>query len=178
MPFNYESEYFFHISLLDVEILNREDFLRLNHELTMPNENEEILVDDGMIERIWWNDDDSISLDDQNNNTAVQNELIHTESVYEHELPVAEVLPSRSGTNGNSTLNGITLSTVSVTLSVKSLNRCNLISITDDVVTPTKEWKDTFYFKPRMRNCLKFLYRETIDPLCSYGWPHIMFVSI
>lgn len=82
--------------------------------------------------------------------------------------------PSQSGTNGHSTLNNITLSTVSVTLSVKSLNKLNVLAITNATVTPSLEWRDLFYFSDTMKKCLKRIYRNEIDSLCSYGWPHIM----
>ncbi|XP_031623585.1 uncharacterized protein LOC116340951 isoform X2 [Contarinia nasturtii] len=158
----------------DVGILNREDFLRLNHELTMPREHEEIVIDDEMIERIYWNDDESITFDGQIDNTPARNESVRNTSIHNMSVQNESVQPSRSGTYGNSTLNGISLSTLSVTLSVKSLNRCNVLVITDDIVTAARDWADVFYFNNQMRTCLKHLYRGAIDPLCAYGWPHIM----
>lgn len=139
--------------------------MRLNHELSMPRESPII---DGSIERIWFNDDvdDSITED----NVPVDNASIRDEtSTHTHQ-------PSHSGTYGNSFLNSIynTLSTISVTLSVQLLNKCNVLAITDDDVTPSLDWKDLFYFKDKLQLCIQHLYRNQIDPLCSYGWPHIM----
>lgn len=126
----------------------------------MPRSAEQI---DEMAEYIWMNDDDPMSFNDTQLDITLG-----------PDGPTLVRQPSNSGTHGNSALTGHTMSTVSMTLSVKSLNKWNVLAITENVVVPSKEWKDTFYFRDKIRACLKRLYRDRIDPLCSYGWPHIM----
>lgn len=139
----------------DVEVLNREDFLRLNHELRMPK-SDDIFYDENA-ERIWIGED-STSSDMKCDNASVQT------------TPSQNLQPSHTGTYGHSALNGYSLSTVSVTLSVKSLNRWNVLAITDEEVTPSREWKDVFYFPDKLKSYLKRVYRNEINSLCSYGW--------
>lgn len=145
-----------------MKILNKDDFLRLNHEITQPRAEEAI---DEMAEYIWMNDDDPMSFEDR------QIE-IGTEAIPEE--PAQNRQHSQSGTHGHSALTGHSMSTVSMTLSVKSLNKWNLMKITHAIVDRTNQWKDTFYFKDKVRDCMKRLYRDRIDPMCAWGWPHIM----
>lgn len=119
---------------------------------------------DEMAENILMNDD-VLSNDMQIDNVSVRSNLNVTQNRHQ---------PSHSGTQANSALNGHTLSTTSMTLSVKSLNKLNVLAITDDVVDPTSEWKNTFYFSPSTTKVLQKIYHNQIDPLCSYAWPHIM----
>ncbi|XP_055299568.1 uncharacterized protein LOC129567060 isoform X2 [Sitodiplosis mosellana] len=147
----------------DVKTLEKDDFFRLNHEITMPRAEDQIDEMAGY-HNIWMDADDPMSFDD-----AQQIEIASGNDEPERQPP-----PSQSGTHGNSALTGHSMSTVSMTLSIKSLNKWNVLAITHDVVVPTKDWKDTFYFKDQIRSCLKRLFRDKIDPLCSYAWPTIM----
>lgn len=131
--------------------------MRLNHELNIPRE-EDTAFDENA-ERIWY-DEDEVDMRLENNSTQT--------------APSQNRQPSHTGTYGNSALNGYTLSSESVTLYVKSLNRLNVLAITDDEVTPTRDWKDMFYFPNRLQSYLKHIYRNEINAICSYGWPHIM----
>lgn len=128
----------------------------------MPRAEDQI---DEMAGHIWMDVDDPMAFDDTQQIEIVSN----------NDEPVArQPPPSQSGTHGNSALTGHSMSTVSMTLSIKSLNKWNVLAITHDHVNPTKDWKMTFYFSDQMRSVLKRLFREVIDPLCSFGWPTIM----
>lgn len=143
-----------------VEILTRKDFLRLNHELSWRRT--EVPINE-TAENILMNDD-VLSIDMRAANTSARNTVNATQNRH----------PTQSGTNDNSALNGYSLSSTSMTLSVKSLNKLNVLAITDDVVSPTTEWKNAFYFSELTISVLKQSYRNEIDPMCSYGWPHIL----
>lgn len=131
--------------------------MRLNHELKIPH-NDEISFDENA-ERIWHDEDE---VDMQYENASIQT------------APSQNLQPSQTGTYGNSAFNGYSLSTVSVTLSVKSLNRWNVLAISDDEVKPSHEWKDVFYFPEQLRMYLKRVYRDEMNAICSFGWPHVM----
>lgn len=119
---------------------------------------------DEMAEYIWMNDDDPMAFNDTQ--IDIPSSL--------DETPTRNQQQSQSGTHGNSALTGHSMSTVSMTLSVKSLNKYNVLAITDNIVDPSKEWKDTFYFKDNVQAFVKRWYQNQLDPVCSYGWPHIM----
>lgn len=137
----------------DVEVLNRQDFLRLNHELSIPHVDEILYNEDD--ERIWLGEDG----DDELTKCSASVKTAQTQS----------------GKHSNTfhTI-GQSLSTVSVTLSVKSLNRWSVVAITDDDVTPSQEWKDVVYFQDNLKKYLVQLYQHQMNLLCSYGWPHVM----
>lgn len=141
---------------LGVEILNRNDFLRLNHD--MSRRRPEIMYNE-TAENILMNDD-ILSIDMEMDSASVQNAT-------ENNQP-------DSITYAYSALNGNTLSTTSMTLSLKSLNKLNVCALADDSIIPTFEWKDTFYFSANVVDALKLMYKDKMDPLCSYGWPHTM----
>lgn len=128
----------------------------MNHELNIPQDND--ISFDENAERIWY-DEDEDEVDMRIDSASVQT------------APSQNRQPSHTGTYGNSALNGCTLSTVSVTLSLKSLSRLNVLAITDDVVKPSREWKDVSYFQDRLKT---YLNRNDINAVCSYGWPHVM----
>lgn len=73
-----------------------------------------------------------------------------------------------SGIHGNS------LSEETNTLSVKLLNKLNVLIITSDEVTPVEKWDEIGFFSKQTQECLKQFYRDGIDRQCSYGWPHVM----
>lgn len=66
------------------------------------------------------------------------------------------------------------LSTVSLTLSVKSLNKLNVLVITENDVIPTTSWSEAFYFRNQMKLTLTKMLKNGIEPQFSSGWPHIM----
>lgn len=104
--------------------------------------------------------DDILSIDMEIDSASVQN--------------ATENRQPDSITYAYSALNGNTLSTTSMTLSLKSLNKLNVCALADDSIIPTFEWKDAFYFFPNVVDTLKLMYKDKMDPLCSYGWPHTM----
>lgn len=188
--------FFFHIAS-DVRVLSREDVLRLNHEMAFWKQDE---IDiDVNAERIWMNDDRLSSIDLQFE-CASQQEVTsqqqrrsshsgsHGSRAIDQQFSVDLQLESasrlaassqnlqsiHSGTQGLSSIAESSLSTVSVTLSVKTLNKLNVLVITEDDVMPTQKWSDAFYFNNQMKLCLSKLFPNGIEPQCSYGWPHIM----
>lgn len=144
------------MSFSDVIPLGKNDFWSLHHEFTL-RVAEDITIDE-TIEQIWMSDDSkNVHFDATSVNDSAENN--HT---------------NQSETCGNSTMNSIALSHVTVTLSLHSLLRLNVMAISDDPVAPTSIWENAYYFSERLKYCLKKLYRNEMDPLCSFAWPHIM----
>lgn len=154
------------VFLLDVRPLNRDDFLRLDN-----------------VQKIW------LQIDDADVNNVDEFEFaerilveedpvtlmnLNFESVSQQEILLHHQQASQSSVQGYSGLNSSSLSTMSMTLSVKSLNKLNAIIVTDDEVVPVKEWRDISYFSDRMKQFLMQFYQYGIDLQCAYGWPHIM----
>lgn len=161
---------------LDVHTLDHEDFLRLNHQMALTrfdSDNEMGIADDEIAkaERIYLNDEtlSSIELEleleeqsdqvdsRQKRDSCSQNPCSHVSS----SLAI-------SGINGNS------LSEETNTLSVKLLNKLNVLILTSDEITPVEKWEDMSYFTPQAKKFLKRFYSNEIDRQCSYGWPHVM----
>lgn len=141
----------------DVDVLNREDFMRLNHELCFwpPDE---VDFDENAAERIWANDDPMSSIDlefessfqqdiSPQNGQSSQHGAQGYSDQHENASQHSQHHPStHSGTQGYISIAESSMSTDSMTLSVKTLNKLNLLVITEDDVVQTQQWSDAFYF--------------------------------
>lgn len=168
--------------------------MRLNHEMAFWKQ-DEIDLDDN-VERIWMNEDRLSSIDlkyeyeSQQENTSQLHQSNHSgpngsiderfsfdlqlESASHLAASSQNLQSTHSGTQGLSSIAESSLSTVSLTISVKTLNKLNVLVITENDVMPTKKWSDAFYFNKQMRMCLSKLFPNGVEAQCSYGWPHIM----
>lgn len=161
------------IQLLEVCPLDREDFFRLNHHMAFQtgSDNEMEMSDDevAVADRIYQNDEtlSPIDLELERDSYPVDcsqslgNRSQHAKSHASSSLAV-------SGINSNS------LSEETNTLSVKLLNKLNVLIITSDEVTPAEKWHKIGYFTQQTKTFLKHYFVDGIDRQCSYGWPHIM----
>lgn len=151
--------------ILDVSVLNIEDFLRKNHQLAFLKCEE--VSEDGSAERIWVNDDPMSSIKTKSTHK-------HVESVSRQVVTAQNHQQCQSSSHSYSGFSGNSMNTMSLPLCVKSLNKFNLLIVTDDDITPAKQWSDAIYFPEKMKYCLQQLYPRGIEPQCSYGWPNIM----
>lgn len=156
----------------DVRPLDREDFLRLNHNFTglrMIFNNDKAIEDDNEIakaERIFLNDDTLSSLELENDEVdySTQRKRCDSKQPYSHVSSSLVI----SGFNGNA------LSEETNTLSVKLLNKLNVIIIASDEITPTETWNEVGFFTKETNAFLMQFYRNGIERQCAYGWPHMM----
>lgn len=143
--------------------LDREDFLRLNHQLAFcsGSDNEMAMAEDEMAqaERIWNYFGEQLSSNDLELENESKHARSHTNSMVT--MPI-------SGIDGNS------LSEETMTLSVKKLYKLNSLIITGDEVTPANQWNDLSYFTDQTKTFLMRYYPDGIDQQSSYAWPHIM----
>lgn len=130
----------------------------MNHQMSQPRE--EIAEP---IDQKWWNND--LTLDSASELTASVPDAL---SEYDSH-------PSSVSQRTHSVLKGCPTSAASITQSIKSLNRLNVVVLCDDeYLTPTNEWKDAHYFSDQMQKYLYRLYPKGIDTHCSFGWAHLM----
>lgn len=71
-------------------------------------------------------------------------------------------------------IHGSSLREETNTISVKLLNKLNVLIISSDDVTPIEKWNDIGFFPRQTKTILKQFYQNGIDRQCSYGWPHVM----
>lgn len=147
--------------------------MRLNHHMAFrsDSDNEMATADDEMAnaEHIFMNDEtlSSIDLKLEKQSDQVDSCQKH-ESCSEHPCSHATSSLAISGINGNS------LSEETNTLSVKLLNKLNVLIITSDEITPVEKWEEMSYFTSQAKTFLKRFYSNEIDRQCAFAWPHIM----
>lgn len=156
-------------------MLDREDFLRLNHEMAFRVDyGNEMRIDDDEVahaERIFLNDDilPSVDLEVEDHSDLADDCQKRENYSQQHSRSNVSSSYAVSGINGN------LLSEETNTLSVKLLNIMNVLNITSDEITPAEKWDDIYYFTSQAKQFLKRkIASNEIDPQCSYGWPHIM----